>query len=180
LASLQVRFRIKIGWAKRRLARHIQVNGTLNRITSKQHPVAPVKQTEMSLAMAWQIEHFEVPIRAQPDSLASPKSQIYWLGFSKISPHIPRNFLRIENTEGPVSVISRPEKYFRVVDGLSISVSATEQGMRRPTFHAGITSDMIRIRVGIDYKPQVARVYLQLGESWQDQTINVLGASRIQ
>jgi hypothetical protein len=39
---------------------------------------------------------------------------------------------------------------------------------------------MIRIRMGIDHKPQVSGAYIQLGEARQDQIIDVLGASRIQ
>jgi hypothetical protein len=80
----------------------------------------------------------------------------------------------------PIGIVSIPEKFGRVVDQLSIRITATEQSPRRPAFYAGVTTDVIRVGMRVDYKTEIVWQDAQLGKPWQDQVINVFRTSRIQ
>src|SRR5260221_2700583 len=135
----------------------MQVATALKCVPAKQGAMVTVKQAEMPFGVARKGNYLEIPGRTQADAFSSAKGDVHWLNLSKIAPDIPGYFLGIKNAECPVSIVTATKEHVRIIDGFTVRISATEQFTRCPTLNASISTHLIGIRVGVDYKSQVNR-----------------------
>src|ERR1700730_3805856 len=126
LVGQKVTLRIEISWAQSWQTVDPEINGPLDGIAAKEHAVPAIEDPEMSFAMSWKGENFQLPIRSKAKAFSSSKRQFNRLRPSQVLHNSRFDLLGIKNTMRPIGIVPGGEKRLGILDLRAIRIATTE------------------------------------------------------